>query len=90
VEKISEISTTWIARYELSNSQKSMFWPCKNPGSCTSQGHISIKKDRKWWLPFGFIPQGKLATRLKKFRSFGIVQHIGNNSKLKVENASKY
>jgi len=36
-----------------------------------------MKKCPKWWCFFGFILQGKLATSLKFFRSFGIVQHIG-------------
>jgi len=36
-----------------------------------------MKKCPKWWSLFGFILQGKLATYLKSFRSFGIVQHIG-------------
>jgi len=30
VEKISEIFTVWIARYELSNSQNSFFGPAKD------------------------------------------------------------
>jgi len=44
VEKISEISTMLIARYELSNSQKSFFWPCEKSSKCTSQAHILMKK----------------------------------------------
>jgi len=44
VEKISEISTTWIARYEL---QKSFFGPYKNPGSYTSQAYIFYEKVSK-------------------------------------------
>jgi len=44
MEKLSEISTMWIARYELSNSQKSFFGPYEKLGSCTSQAHICMKK----------------------------------------------
>jgi len=44
-----------------------------------------------WWCLFGFILEGKLATCLKIFRSFGIAQQIGKNSKWKkIENDSKY
>jgi len=67
----------WIARYELSNSQKSFLGPCKKSGSCTSQGYIFMKKCPKWWYLFGFILQDMLATCLKNFRAFGIVQHVG-------------
>jgi len=44
MEKISEISTRWIARYELLYSQKAFFGPCKKPGKCTLQAHICMKK----------------------------------------------
>jgi len=44
VEKISEIFTTWIARYELSNVQKSIFGPYEKPSNYTSQVHICMKK----------------------------------------------
>jgi len=50
-----------------------------------------MKKCQEWWLLFEFILHGKLGKCLKNFRSFGIVQHIGKNSKWKeVENDSKY
>jgi len=48
VEIISEFSTTWIARYELSNSQKFFHWSYRKFGSCTLQGHICMKKCPKW------------------------------------------
>jgi len=58
-----------------------IFWPCKKSGSCTSQGHIGMKKMYKMvvllWIHFprqvGYI--------LEISKSFGIVQHIGKNSK---------
>jgi len=57
--------------------KKPFFGPVKKWASCTSQGHICMKKCPKWWLLFGFILQGKLATCFKNFKSFGIEQHIG-------------
>jgi len=42
-----------------------------------------MKKCTKWGCFSAFILQGKLATCLKKFRSFGIIQYIGKNSKYK-------
>jgi len=44
--------------------------------SYTSQAYFSMKKCPKWWCFFGFFYLNKLATYLKKFRSFGIVLHI--------------
>jgi len=67
VEKISKTSSAWIARYELLNLQKSFFWLFEILGSCTSQGHICMKKCLKWWCFFGFILQVKLTTCLENF-----------------------
>jgi len=71
----------FIARYKLLNYKNLFFGPTKKLGTSTSQGHIGMKKCPKWWYFFGFILQGKLAICLKNFRSFGIVQYIGKNSK---------
>jgi len=90
-KKFQKFSIVKIVRYELLNSQKSFLWPCKKLYCSTSQAHISMKKCPKWWCFFGFILQGKLATCLENFRSFGIVQTIGKNSKWKeIQNNSKY
>jgi len=40
VEKISEIFTMWIARYEFLNSKKSFFRPYKKPGRYFLQAHM--------------------------------------------------
>jgi len=81
VAKNLENSTVWIGRYKHSYSPKPFFQLCKKTGSCTSQAHFSMKKCRKWWCLFEFSFLNKLAICLKKFTSFGIVQHIGKNSK---------
>jgi len=69
-----------ISEFLLCGLQDISVWidknPYKKPGSYTSQGHIFMKKYPKWWVLFGIILQSKLATCLKKFRSFGIVEHI--------------
>jgi len=80
--KISEIFIVWIARYELSNSQKSFFGLAKKLGYNTSHCHICMKKCPKWWFFFGFIFHGKFFICLKNFRSFGIIQHIGKNKQV--------
>jgi len=68
VEKISEISTTWIARYELLNLREILLLPFIELGNCTSQAHICMKKCPKLCCSFGFILQGKLTTFLKKIQ----------------------
>jgi len=60
--------------------KKIFFWPCENRAAALYKVRL-YEKYPKWWLLFGFILHGKLATCLKKFRSFGIVQHIEKNSK---------
>jgi len=43
VEKIPEISTM-----QLSNSQKSFYWPYKKSCNCTLQAQNCMKKCSKW------------------------------------------
>jgi len=46
VEKISEISTACIARYELSNSHKSFLGPYKKMGSYFTSSHLYAKMSK--------------------------------------------
>jgi len=85
VEKISEISMVWIARYKHSNSLKLFFAPHEKQGSCTSQDHFSMKNCPKWWGFIGIFFLDKLATCLKIFTSFGIIQHIGKKIVSRIE-----
>jgi len=46
VEKISKISTKWIARYELLNSQKSFFGPIKTGQLYFTNSHLYEKMSK--------------------------------------------